>query len=248
MPRSNQTDILPHIATVGEQLKDARKSQHLDMAPIALKLCIAQKYLRALEESQYDAFPERVYAYGFLKNYAQALGLDGEELFDQYQVELKRFRTREELPIKQPKMPIPPKRSWLPAVKYIVGGVILIAIVGVSVYFLTNKAPQPVAAVATETVAAEAQKAEEKPTEPEVKQPVIEIKAKKEVWFEIWDDDSLLINKTLKAGESYAVLPEQIGKTLKTNQADRLSITVDGKPVKKSPSKGKLVLNPETLM
>lgn len=242
--KSEQTEILPHIASVGEQLKEARTSQHLEMAPIALKLCIAQKYLRALEDSQYDAFPERVYAYGFLKNYAQALGLDGEDLFDQYQSELKRHRTRTEIPVKQPKMPIPPKKSWLPAVKYIVGGVVLIGIVAVSVYFLTYQAPQAVPVVVQET--AEPQ-AEEQPAVPEVKAPKIEIKAKKEVWFEIWDDDSLMINKTLKSEETYALLPEHIGKTLKTNQADRLSITIDGQPVKKGPTKGKLVLDPDTL-
>ena len=242
MPRTKteQTDILPHISSVGELLKEARISQHLEIAPIALKLCIAQKYLRALEENQYDAFPERVYAYGFLKNYAQALGLNGDDLFDQYQGELKRYRARTEQPAK-PQMPIPAKKSWLPAVKYIVGGIALIVLVAVSVYFLTYQPPKPAPEITEEV-------AEPAPQDPEVKVPTIEIKAKKEVWFEIWDDDSLMINKTLKAGETYAILPEQIGKTLKTNQADRLSITLDGQPVKKGPTKGKLILNPETLI
>ena len=247
MPRTKTTDTLPHIASVGQQLKEARKSQHLDMAPIALKLCIAQKYLRALEEGEYDAFPERVYAYGFLKNYAQALGLDGEELFDQYQGELKRYRTRTEPVIKQPKMPIPPKKSWLPAVKYIVGGVLLIGLSAVLVYFLTYQAPRPAPIVSEQSQEAVVQEVAEAAAEPQVKGPSIEIKAKKEVWFEIWDDDTLVLNKTLKAGESYTLTAEQIGKTLKTNQADRLNITLDGQPVKKEIKKGKLVLDPDKL-
>jgi len=247
----DNTDVLPHIATVGELLREARTNQNLEMAPISEKLCIAQKYLRALEDNQYETFPDRVYAYGFLKNYAKELGLNGEELFDQYQKELKRYHARN-LPAAKPKMPIPAAKSWVPAIKYIVGGLFLICLVAVSVYFLTYQPPKPlpmktvVAPVVQETPAP-APEAEEKAKGVKTSEKPIVIKAKKEVWFEIWNDDSLVLNKTLKAGESYTVLPEQEGMTLKTNQADRLTITVGGQAVKKALTKGKMVLDPNAL-
>ena len=44
----------------------------------------AIKYLRALEGEDWDALPSPAYAKGFLRTYAQLLGLDAEALVDEY--------------------------------------------------------------------------------------------------------------------------------------------------------------------
>lgn len=59
------------------QLKQVRTEFGLDIDKISRHLNIRKKYLVALEEGNIDALPGRVYASGYLKLYAQYLGLSG---------------------------------------------------------------------------------------------------------------------------------------------------------------------------
>lgn len=63
--------------TVGEQLAYAREQLGQDIEKISSKLRIRPDYLRALEKNDYRSLPGTTYIYGFLRNYAEYLGLDG---------------------------------------------------------------------------------------------------------------------------------------------------------------------------
>lgn len=65
--------------TLGELLRNERESQSLELAQIAAKLCIRESYLEALEKGDYKAFPALVYGAGFLRSYANYLGLNEKE-------------------------------------------------------------------------------------------------------------------------------------------------------------------------
>jgi cytoskeleton protein RodZ len=67
-------------AKIGPVLEKARldKGLTLDEAEQATK--IRKRYLAGLEREDYGVLPDAVYAHGFLKTYANYLGLDGEEL------------------------------------------------------------------------------------------------------------------------------------------------------------------------
>jgi hypothetical protein len=69
---------------VGEVLKSARTRQGLDIRTIEEQTKIRIKYLRALEAEEWDVLPNPAYATGFLRTYAQLLGLDAEALVDEY--------------------------------------------------------------------------------------------------------------------------------------------------------------------
>ena len=56
----------------------------VDFAQAELATKIRGKYLRALEDEQFELLPAETYVKGFLRNYAEYLGLDGQLYVDEY--------------------------------------------------------------------------------------------------------------------------------------------------------------------
>jgi Helix-turn-helix domain len=69
---------------IGEVLKRTRTRRKLDIHTVEQETKIRTKYLRALENEEWDVLPGPAYAKGFLRTYAQFLGLDGDALVDEY--------------------------------------------------------------------------------------------------------------------------------------------------------------------
>ena len=69
---------------IGSSLREARLRQGLDFPEIEQKTKIRGKYLRALEDEQFDLLPAQTYVKGFLRSYAEYLGLDGQLYVDEY--------------------------------------------------------------------------------------------------------------------------------------------------------------------
>jgi cytoskeleton protein RodZ len=69
---------------IGSSLREARLRQGLDFPEIEQKTKIRGKYLRALEDEQFDVLPAQTYVKGFLRSYAEYLGLDGQLYVDEY--------------------------------------------------------------------------------------------------------------------------------------------------------------------
>ena len=69
---------------IGSSLREARLRQGLDFPEIEQASKIRGKYLRALEDEQFDLLPAQTYVKGFLRSYAEYLGLDGQLYVDEY--------------------------------------------------------------------------------------------------------------------------------------------------------------------
>ncbi len=69
---------------IGEVLKRARSRQRIEIQTVEDQTKIRTKYLRALENEEWDVLPGHPYAKGFLRTYAKFLGLDGDALVDEY--------------------------------------------------------------------------------------------------------------------------------------------------------------------
>jgi cytoskeleton protein RodZ len=69
---------------IGEVLKRTRTRRKIDIRTVEQQTKIRIKYLRALENEEWDVLPGPAYAKGFLRTYAQFLGLDGDALVDEY--------------------------------------------------------------------------------------------------------------------------------------------------------------------
>jgi Helix-turn-helix domain len=69
---------------IGSSLKDARLRRGLDLPTAAEATKIRTRHLQALEDEQFDVLPGQTYVRGFLKTYADFLGLDGQLYVDEY--------------------------------------------------------------------------------------------------------------------------------------------------------------------
>jgi cytoskeleton protein RodZ len=75
------------MAEIGETLRDARMRARIDVSEIEAKTKIRAKYLRALENEEWGLLPGPTFVKSFLRTYAQALGLDGKALVEQYRLQ-----------------------------------------------------------------------------------------------------------------------------------------------------------------
>lgn len=84
------TNELPDVTDdrAGSELRAARERRGEDLRTIADSLRIRRVQLEALEESRYDDLPGRAYAVGFIRSYAEYLGLDSVDIVERYKTEL----------------------------------------------------------------------------------------------------------------------------------------------------------------
>jgi cytoskeletal protein RodZ len=80
---------------IGSMLEQARKDRGLSLSEVEQATKIRKRYLQGLERDDYAALPDAIYARGFLKTYANFLGLDGEHLA--WQLKTRRAPRRERL-------------------------------------------------------------------------------------------------------------------------------------------------------
>src|SRR5438105_15907715 len=95
---------------IGNSLREARLRQKLDFPEIEQAVKVRAKYLRALEEEEFDILPASTYVKGFLRAYADFLGLDGQLYVDEYN---SRFVANDEHfthPLRTRRSNVPPHR------------------------------------------------------------------------------------------------------------------------------------------
>lgn len=81
------------VLPIGETLREQRIRAKVDMSEVEETTKIRAKYLRALENEEFDVLPGGAYVKSFLKTYADYLGLDARLLLDAYRT---RFEQNEE--------------------------------------------------------------------------------------------------------------------------------------------------------
>lgn len=72
------------MSGVGQILKNSREAKGITIEQVAEATSIRLLYLKAIEDEQFDIVPGEVYLKGFIRNYANYLGLNGPALVEQY--------------------------------------------------------------------------------------------------------------------------------------------------------------------
>ncbi|MGL4620042.1 helix-turn-helix domain-containing protein [Chroococcidiopsis sp.] len=75
------------LGQIGAALRRRREDKQISLEQIESTTRIRQSFLRAIEAGNIDKLPEPVYIRGFIKQYAEALDLDGTELANSFPLE-----------------------------------------------------------------------------------------------------------------------------------------------------------------
>src|SRR5450759_1776191 len=119
-------------STVGDRLRDAREAKGVDLFRVERDTKIRSKFLAALEDGDFADLPGDVYARGFLRNYASYLGLDADEVEEEW-----RREAGATTPVREPAFVGPRPLTMRRGIVFqrshlaIVGVVIIVAVVGI---------------------------------------------------------------------------------------------------------------------
>jgi len=86
-PAMEIEEITPDGTSIGDLLRASRNRRNEELSEVSEALRIRQVYLEAIENNKFEELPGAIYAIGFIRTYAEHLGLDGEEVVRRYKSE-----------------------------------------------------------------------------------------------------------------------------------------------------------------
>jgi hypothetical protein len=121
---------------IGATLREARMRARIDVSEIEAQTKIRAKYLRALENEEWGLLPGPTFVKSFLRTYAQALGLDGKALVEEYRLTHEDANEGYDTIVSSPRSPrrggrqgrSGPSRTYVAAVA-VTGGLVVLLIV-----------------------------------------------------------------------------------------------------------------------
>ncbi len=120
------------VSGVGTLLRSCRSQSGLTLADVSRSLRIRQAFLAAIEDGRFGDLPGPAYALGFLRAYADFLGLDGNEVVRRFRAESAEANEAREL-----HFPKPDSESSVPKTGILLVG-LLIAAVGYGGWYLLS--------------------------------------------------------------------------------------------------------------
>jgi cytoskeletal protein RodZ len=132
------------VTELGNILKEAREAKGLSLDELQSITKIQKRYLLGIEEGNYSMMPGKFYVRAFIKQYAEAVGLDPEQLFEQHKNEIP-STYNEELPEQlsrvQSRKSISPETSKvLDVIPKILIGVFIIGAIALVWYLIVSNA------------------------------------------------------------------------------------------------------------
>lgn len=243
---SNNTKSSEEAATVGMFLRHSRLAQKMTIDQVAKTLCIRRIYIKAIEESNFEELPPVPYGTGFVRSYAQLLGLNVERIVQCYKEESMPHKSAEKPKISEKTISkstaIKPKR-W-----HIFLGLGAIALLWSAWFLLSGEsyqAPQKMPDYSQEmsalpefvpeeafeeaqpTPEASQTSQEELATVEQKPQARVRLKLIGESWIEVRDDQKIYITGTYPEGFEYDV-PEGKGKRLSVGKRLNIEVYIDG--------------------
>lgn len=214
----------------GEKLREAREAKGYSLDYIEEETKIRKLYVDALEREAFEILPPRVYATGFVRRYSKFLGLNADEMVEEFQSLAytdEPFREEVELPEKKRNFGLQISyRNILAGIIFLIiaiwaGKLVLGYITGSIDIVDKQEAPPKVEEPVKQATA---------PPVPKVEKVIILIEAREDCWLNVVVDGEPVFTKTLKAGEKEEFEGKQ-SVYIKAGNAGGIDITYNGKKV-----------------
>jgi len=221
--------------SIGERLQQAREAKGLSVEDVASQTRIPIRHLNHIEHEQWDALPAPTYCIGFVRSYANAIGLDGAELGRELREQLGTTRSR--APAPEYYEPADPARVPPRSLAIVAGLIAIVLVVGYLIWRSSLDRPQEPAAVAESSPPADAPAAGPRP-QPRPQPPPqalagqpVTLVATDEVWLRIGEagGGAALFQGILTAGQRFDLPPTAQRPVLRTGRPQVLRVTVGGR-------------------
>jgi hypothetical protein len=233
---------------IGSSLRAARMRQELELSQAEHDTRIRAKYLRALEDERFDVLPGPAYTKGFLRTYADYLGLDAQPFVDEYNT---RFAPEEEEPEPPPQLRIRRRRfavaPWLLVVAALAASIAVLAW-GLSGKGSHHASPPPSTAQKRTTTRAALPAAPRTATQPQTVARIVLVARRGRCWLSIHLGSAtgrLVYERTLEQGRTARFVSTRLW--IRIGAPWNLDATLNGKAVQLPASTGDVVATPTGL-
>jgi cytoskeleton protein RodZ len=174
--------VTPVTNGLGSELREARVQLGLTLEQVAYETRIRTRYLEALEDERFDDLPGEAYAKGFLRTYADFVGLDGAKMLTRYRTQYPR---RSEPPVApRPQPPYEPRRAV--AAVAVVAAVVLVGVGGLVAWQLDRGGGERAAVTSTRpTTTATRPKPKPTPAAPARRTSLLALTTSAPSWLEV---------------------------------------------------------------
>ncbi len=237
----------------GAELRAARERLGWALAAVAAHLRIREAYLLALEEGRAGDLPGHAIAAGFVRSYARALGLDASAVSRRFRAEIGADAFKPELDF-----PVPAPERGVPALAVVAVGTMLAVVAYAGWYRMSGEPPasdvvqqvpdrlaplidqpppKPIVAAPSPVAPPVAippapVRVAEVPPPASRDGPRLVLRAKAAAWLHVRDKRTgqVLLNRTLKPGETWPVPPHPAPLLLTDGNVSGTEVLVDGVP------------------
>lgn len=216
------------VSSVGERLRAAREAKNMSLQDVASKTRIPVRHLQHIEDGQWDALPAPTYSIGFARAYANAVGLNGNEIGAELRSQIGGPRPTFQAPTSyyEPADParVPPRSLA------IVAGII--AILLIAGYFIWRSMAvdnvDPAEAVTAEAPPPAAPAQNQPLAQPQAATGPVVLTAIDEVWLRIYEGGggAALFEGIMRAGQRFEVPATAQAPQIRTGRPQALRVTV----------------------
>jgi cytoskeleton protein RodZ len=239
------------VWTLGETLRQARLDKSVSIVEAARDTRIRRTYLEALEAEDVASLPPPVYTRGFVRTYAEYLGLDAQSMVDLYQPPAR----REPGPTLRPAVPrvAIPRQIPVRPVLYGISGIVFVTLMGFAwnwyqdVQHTLNQGdsslrmrvgtptpsgarlptPFPIALASPSPTPAPTPEPTPSPT-PVIDGILVEFRTSSRVYVEAAVDGKQVVAETLGAGAERTLPLAQNSVVMRTSNGSAVDVTVNG--------------------
>jgi helix-turn-helix protein len=228
---------------IGNSLREARLRQGFDLARVEDDTKIRAKYLQALEDERFEVLPSETYVKGFLRTYAEYLGLDGQLYVDEFN---SRYASAEEPLLSSP--PTRRRKRRAAESSFVVAalaGIVAVAVLVVVAFAFSNDPPpaEPGAGLTTRTDTSST------PAAPSSSAIRVALTAEKgDTWVTVRKgapDGDILFAGTIYRGETQRFQAKKLWLEFADQPASNLQIRVNGHPAATVPDDKVLIVSPQ---
>lgn len=220
----------------GVGLRQARESLGVPIDAISAETRIAKRFLVAIEDEKFHLLPGGVFNRGFIRSYAECVGLDPARILAEYDA-LTAARDALQAPPPAPRRP----RVGLPSYAFAVAGLALLIAVFYSVAPDDERSPTvpagestaglPAGAAPLAELSAEPQTVQEQSTDAIASSPlVLELAVQDLTWIRLLADGALVESANLQPGTARRYTASS-SINVSIGNAGGVVVTINGRPV-----------------